>query len=404
MNSRQLKLGLENCVRYPPRVLSTGRVGLLANQASVDSQWRYSWDVLQHHFPGHVRAIFSPQHGLWCEQQANMIETEHTTHAELQLPIYSLYSETRRPTAEMLQGLDGLVIDLQDVGTRVYTFAWTVWQCLEACRERGLPVVLLDRPNPLGGHGIRGPVLDAEYASFVGGHPIPMQHGLSLGELARLMVRERQLDLDLEVVAMTHWRRNDVWETLGRTWVSPSPNLPTWASVRVYPGQVLLEGTNLSEGRGTTVPFECCGAPWIEPVRFADRLDSVQLDGVVFRPLRFRPTFDKYAGLSCGGVAIHISDASVFRAYDTSLAIIGCAAELYPQEFAWLPPPYEYETRRLPIDILSGSDSLRNTVRPGATWDREQIEGLSCVDEQVWWNRADGALLYGSDDRPRRGK
>src|SRR5262249_36609630 len=262
----------------PPEVLSrSARFGLLLNQASVNKDFEYSSTLLAGRFPGKLAALFSPQHGLWGEQQANMIETGHSRDDSLDIPIHSLYSETRKPTPAMLKGLECLVVDLQDVGTRVYTFAWTMMACMEACAEAGVPVVVLDRPNPLGGEIFEGPLLDLHYASFVGRSSIPMRHGLTMGELARWLNARHRIGAELQVVKMTGWSRRLLWPETGRTWVLTSPNLPRWEGCLVYPGQVLLEGTNLSEGRGTTTPFEVFGAPLINPQKLLAELTPLQL-------------------------------------------------------------------------------------------------------------------------------
>jgi uncharacterized protein YbbC (DUF1343 family) len=414
-----VSIGLDECAANPPAVLCGGRVGLLMNQASVDSRFRYAFDVLAESKAVRLGAIFSPQHGLWGEEQANMIETPHGRHPPLAgVPFYSLYSETRRPTAEMLRGLDALVIDLQDVGTRIYTYIWTVTHCLEACAAQGLPVVILDRPNPLGGVVIEGPPLDPEYASFVGRAPIPMRHALTIGELASHLNSSMHVSADLTVVPMGGWRRDMLWPETGLTWVPPSPNLPTFASALVYPGQVLLEGTNLSEGRGTTTPFEIVGAPFIEPFRLADALNEqvssapadagtrtraacdtrAGLAGAVFRPIRFRPTFDKWAGESFGGVFLHVTDARSFRPYATTLHILAAVKRLWPREFAWRPPSYEYESVHMPIDILSGSSQLREWLDapPRETpIPQALVRDSDATDGPQWMGRVADHLLYG---------
>ena len=265
-------IGLENCLDGPPDVLRGARFGLLVNQASVDFRYRYSHDLLAEAFPGQLAALFSPQHGLWSEDQDNMIETPHGRHPRLGIPAYSLYAEGRKPSAEMLEGLDCLVVDLQDVGTRVYTYIWTVSYCLEACREQGIPLVLLDRPNPLGGDRIEGPRLQTSYSSFVGRAAVPMRHGLTVGEMAGYLNRSMGIDATLEVVRMSAWQRSMTFDQIGRPWIPPSPNLPRPEGVGLYPGMVLVEGTNLSEGRGTTTPFEIVGAPFVDPHALAEAL------------------------------------------------------------------------------------------------------------------------------------
>jgi uncharacterized protein YbbC (DUF1343 family) len=392
--SAGVRVGLEVCLASPPPVLRGARLGLLMNQASVDGHFRYACDLLAERFPGQLAALFSPQHGLWGEQQANMIETPHGRYEPLGLPVYSLYSQTRRPTEEMLRGLDCLVIDLQDVGTRVYTFAWTVLHCLEACAAAGLPVVLLDRPNPTAGQVAEGPLLDNSFKSFVGGAAIPLRHGLTLGELARLVNAEQAIGAALHVVPMQGWRREMLFDGTGRAWVPPSPNMPRWQTALLYPGEVLLEGTNVSEGRGTTTPFELVGAPFIDPFRLARELVSFDLPGLQVRPVRFVPTFDKWRGQSCGGVAWHICDAAAVRSVRATLAILAVVRRLWPDEFALLPPPYEYETERMPLDILYGSAALRERLLSGVPLTNEDTSRLPALDEAAWRQRISGCLLY----------
>src|SRR5437868_4219862 len=390
----EFQTGLERCLADPPPSLRGARFGLLMNQGSVDRSFRYACDLLAAKFPGQLTAIFSPQHGLWCEEQANMIESGHSRYEPLDLPIYSLYSETRQPTPEMLRGLDCLVIDLQDVGTRVYTFAWTIQNCLKACAAAKLSVLILDRPNPLGGQIAEGPLLEPGYESFVGGASIPLRHGLTLGELARLMNVEQSIGAALDIVPMAGWRREMFFEQTGRAWVPPSPNMPRPKTALLYPGQVLLEGTNLSEGRGTTTPFEVVGAPFIDPYALAKELGHYQLAGLAIRPTRFVPTFDKWQGQSCGGIALHVVDPAAVRSVSATLAILAVIRSLWPNEFAWLPPPYEYEREKMPIDILFGSSRLREALLSESALSDATIKELARLDEVAWWQRAKSHLHY----------
>lgn len=403
MNVATLQIGLQRCVAQPPAVLR-GRLGLLMNQASVDCHLRYACDLLAEGMAGSrsatrpfaeqkatLAAIFSPQHGLWGTEQANMIESPHGWYEPLGVPVYSLYSQTRRPTAEMLRGLDCLAIDLQDVGTRVYTFAWTVQQCLVACAEHGVPVVVLDRPNPLGGIVAEGPLLQAGFESFVGGAAIPLRHGLTLGELALLINAEQQIGASLEVVPMAGWRRDMLWS--GQPWVPPSPNMPRIETALLYPGQVLLEGTNLSEGRGTTTPFEVVGAPFIDPHALAAELADLNPPGIRIRPIRFVPTFDKWQGQQCGGVYLHVTDPAAVRSVALTIGLLAAVRKLYPGHFAFLPPPYEYERQKMPIDILYGSPGLREALLSEAALTQATIEELAGLDEAAWWQRVQPYLL-----------
>lgn len=342
--------------------------GLIMHPASVTVDLRASVDAMLSAGCS-LRCLFGPQHGARGEKQDNMIESGHYVDGVTGLPVHSLYSDVRQPTAEMLAGLEVLFFDLQDVGVRVYTFVWTMALAMEACARAGVRFVVLDRPNPVGGEVIEGPVLRSGYESFVGLHPLPLRHGLTTGELARWLNVEAGIGCELEVVAMEGWRREMSWTDTGLPWVLPSPNLPMPASCAVYPGMVLVEGTNLSEGRGTTKPFELVGAPWLDPTSLAARLAAAELEGVRFRACSFEPTFQKHAGRLCGGVQLHVMDAATFRPVRAAVTLLAAARELAPADFAWRPPPYEYEERLMPIDILWGHDGLRAGIDSGAPVD-----------------------------------
>ena len=294
-----------------------------------------------------------------------MIETAHGRDDRRRVPVYSLYSETREPSAEMLREIDVLVIDLQDVGTRIYTYIYTMANCLIAARKHGVKVVVCDRPNPIGGVAVEGPMLIPGFESFVGLYPIPMRHGMTIGELARLFNEHFGIGADLEVVAMGGWRRDMYHDTAQTPWVMPSPNIPTLDTAIVYPGTVLFEGTNVSEGRGTTRPFELVGAPGVVAERFADELNRRRLPGVFFRPAVFEPTFHKHARQSCGGCQIHVLDRETFRPVLTGVALVAAFRAADPERFRWRDPPYEYEHEKLPFDILAGSSELREQIEVG---------------------------------------
>jgi uncharacterized protein YbbC (DUF1343 family) len=338
------------------------KVGVVCNPASVDADLRHVVDRLTEADGVTLAAIFGPQHGFRADLQDNMIESPHGRDPRRQVPVHSLYSETREPTAGMLRDLDVLIVDLQDVGTRVYTFAYTMANCLRAAARHGVPVIVCDRPNPVGGERVEGPVLEEAFRSFVGQFPVPLRHGLTIAELARLFNEAFGLGAPLDVVQMEGWRREMRHDETGLPWVMPSPNLPTLDSALVYPGMVLLEGTNLSEGRGTTRPFELCGAPWIDGEALAAGLEAQALPGVRFRPVFFEPTFQKHAGLRCGGCQLHVQDRAAFRPIETAIAILEAFRRMGPEKFAWRQPPYEYEAEKMPIDILYGSDALRHLV------------------------------------------
>jgi len=352
------------------RLLASGRlrgcrVGLVANPASVAGALAHAADLVAAAPGVTLAALFGPQHGFHADVQDNMIETPHVRDPVRRAPVHSLYSETREPTREMLDGLDLLVVDLQDVGTRVYTFVYTMANCLRAAARHGIPVIVCDRPNPIGGDAVEGPVLEPGYESFVGQFPIPLRHGLTVGELARLFNDHFGLGAALEVVPMDRWSRRAYFDETGLPWVMPSPNMPTLDTAVVYPGAVLFEGTQLSEGRGTTRPFELVGAPWVDARGLAARLNGYGLPGVRFRPVVFEPTFHKFAGQPCGGCQLHVTDRAGFLPVLSAVALMRELHAESPARFAWRPPPYEYEHERMPIDILAGSSALRAAIERG---------------------------------------
>ncbi len=358
-----------------PKTLRNSRLGLVLHPASVDRRLIHTLDVFLNHSSLNVTALFGPQHGIRGETQDNMIEWEGFEDPKTGLPVFSLYGQHRKPTPQMLDLMDCMVIDLQDVGSRYYTFIWTMALIMEACEEADKAVVVLDRPNPIGGITFEGPVLDEAYSSFVGLKPLPIRHGMTIGEVAQYLQDRFYSRLQLYVLMMRGYRRNMYFDDTGLPWVMPSPNMPTIDTALVYPGQCLLEGTTLSEGRGTTRPFEIFGAPFIDPDVLLKRLKDFRLKGVVFRPLYFIPTFQKHKDLLCGGIQIHITDRSVYRPFKTSVAILKAIRELYPNQPLWRDPPYEYEYEKLPIDILAGTERLRHDIDSGV--------GLRQME--LWW-------------------
>lgn len=337
-------------------------MGLICNQASVNHKLHHAADLLYEHPSIDLRALFGPQHGIRGDVQDNMIETEHTVDRATGLPIHSLYSDTREPTEGMLNDLDVLVFDMQDVGCRIYTFAYTMANCMMAARKFGKKVIVCDRPNPINGVDVSGNVLEPDHASFVGQFAIPTRHGMTLGELARMFNNHFELNSDLEVVKMDGWERSYWQDQTDAPWVLPSPNIPTLDSATVFPGTVHFEGTQLSEGRGTTRPFELVGAPYVNPEEYARSLNDLDLPGVFFRSCIFRPTFQKHAGTSCGGVQIHVTDRHAFEPVITGLALVKIAYDLYTGEFRWKEPPYEYVYDRNPFDVIAGTSSIREAI------------------------------------------
>jgi uncharacterized protein YbbC (DUF1343 family) len=380
-----VRIGAEILLANSRSFLRGERVGLVVHPASVLPNLRHTADALMNEASSRLVALFGPQHGARGEKQDNMIESEHYRDPDTGLPVHSLYSETRRPTEHMLSDLDVLVFDLQDVGTRIYTFIYTMSYCMEACAEYGKRMIILDRPNPINGRQVEGNLLEPEFKSFVGRYPLPMRHGMTVGELARFFNAEFKIECDLSVVPMEGWKRAD--------WVQPSPNIPTLDSAVVYPGMVLVEGTRLSEGRGTTRPFELVGAPYIRPRDLAGRLNSQDLPGVQFRAAYFEPTSQKWSGQTCGGVQIHVQDRQVFEPYLTGIAVLTAIQALYPESFKWREPPYEYEDDKRPIEILSGSDRIPAQIESGIS--PAEIRSGWQSDVARFLRQREPYLLYG---------
>ncbi len=377
-----IKTGIESLAAAPPDWLQGKRLGLLCNQGSTDHNFLHSRDIVNAVLPGQLKCLFSPQHGFFADKQDNMIESSHMTDRLTGLPLFSLYGETRKPTGEMFDHLDVLLIDLQDVGTRVYTFIHTVAYCLEAAAQFGKKVVVLDRPNPIGGEQLEGNLVEDDCRSFVGLFPIPMRHGLTIGEMARLFNDHFGINADLEVICMEGWQRWMYFDDTGLPWVFPSPNMPTWATALVYPGQVIWEGTTVSEGRGTCLPFELFGAPYLEHDRLLAALDQEDLAGCLLRPVAFEPTSNKYQGLLCNGFHLQVTDRRLFQPYRTSLALMAGLLELYSDQFGYKDPPYEYEDDKMPIDMILGNRGVRESLQSGAKpaeledgW-RQDIDGF----------------------------
>jgi uncharacterized protein YbbC (DUF1343 family) len=363
----KMKLGLEVLLDSRIQLLRDARVGLIVNPASMNSGLEHTADLFHIHPQINLTALFGPQHGIRGETQDNMIEWQSFVDLRTGLPAYSLYGQTRKPTGEMLNNVDVLVFDVQDIGTRVYTFIYTMALAMEAARENRKRFVVLDRPNPIGGYQIEGNILDRSFTSFVGMFPIPMRHGLTAAELALMFNREFGIGCELEVVAMEGWHRKVYYDETGLPWVMPSPNMPTLDTAVVYPGAVMFEGTEVSEGRGTTRPFEILGAPYINPYRLVEQLEAEQLEGVIFRPLWFEPTFHKFKGERSGGVQLHVTDRATFKPVITGVAVIKAIRGLWPDCFAWRQPPYEYVYDRLPFDVINGGPQLREQIEAGAS-------------------------------------
>ncbi len=394
---KKISTGLEELIRlkkYQDQI--KGNIGLLCHSASIDSNYQLGVVPLQKIFKKRLKKLFGPQHGFVTDVQDNMVETKTFHHPYLNLPIFSLYGETRTPNAEMLEGLDTVIVDLQDVGTRVYTYISTLGLLMQECEKKGIEVVILDRPNPVGGEIIEGNILEEEFKSFVGIHPIPMRHGLTMGEVGAYYQKYFYPNCSLKVIAMKGWKRSYFFKDTGLPWVNPSPNLPTMEGSLAYVGTVLFEGTNISEGRGTTRSLEVLGHPKIEPWSLHDEiqkdLKKWKLEGFVLRPLIFQPTFQKFSGVPCGGFQIHVTDYKKFRPWRLGQYLVKKFKNHLGDDFKWNTSPYEYEDKKLAIDLINGSDKIRNWVdsKAGLT----ELLKLENIGRTTYLNQRKSVLIY----------
>jgi len=395
-SDRRTVLGIDALLQDPSPIAGK-RVGLITNHAGLTAAGVPTWKALFDLPDVRLVRLFGPEHGV--DGGAEYMEgVSGSIHRETGLPVASLYGTTAnslKPRDEDLADLDLLVFDVPDVGSRYYTFHWTMLLAMAACARLEKGFVVCDRPNPLGG-AVEGAPQDPDHLSFVGLHAIPVRHGMTSGELARLLAAERGLDLDLAVSPMRGWGRDTSWSDTGLPWIPPSPNIPTVAAARVYPGMCLLEGTNVSEGRGTTRPFEFLGAPWLDPLSLSETLRRRELPEVDFLPTRFRPAFEKHAGKTCGGVMIAVRDTAVFRPFETGLAVIAAIRDLAPENFRWRSEPYEFDSRPA-IDVLTGSPGFRDDLDAG----RGALAQIARHREEApkFLARRDPFLLY-PDHRP----
>jgi uncharacterized protein YbbC (DUF1343 family) len=397
-----VQTGLDVLLEEGIRGLRGRRVGVLCHPASVNSRLVHIVDALAA-VQVNLTRLFGPEHGIRGEAQ-DMVGVEGDRDPRTRIPVTSLYGEAAEslvPTAAELADIDVLLVDLQDVGSRYYTFIWTMALCLQSAARAGVAVMVLDRPNPIGGAAVEGGEVAPWAESFVGLGSVPIRHGLTIGEVARLVQAgipwggerfAKPLDCDLQVVAMRGWKRGDFFDATGLPWVLPSPNMPTVETALVYPGLCLLEGTNVSEGRGTTRPFEIIGAPFVDGYLLAASLAEQGLRGVSFRPLSFRPTFHKFAGQVCGGVQIHVSDRAAFRPYLTGVAILRALRGLVGKSFRWRTEKYEFVSDRPAIDLLTGGDAIRKGIEAGASLDDLRATWQSAED--AFAERRRGSLLY----------
>ncbi len=390
-NSRT-RLGVEILLDEKIDLIKGQRVGLVCNQASVLPNLAHVADVFGERNDFELTTLFGPQHGIRGDVQDNMIETPHTIDERTGVPVYSLYSETREPTKEMLDDLDTIVFDMQDVGCRIYTFVYTMANCMRAAKKFGKNVIVCDRPNPINGVAVEGNVTETEFTSFVGQFEIPTRHGMTCGELAKLFNEHFGIGCELEVVAMEGWRREMWFEETRLPWVLPSPNIPTVDTCVVFPATVHVEGTELSEGRGTTKVFELNGAPFIDPYAWVAQLQKYDFAGVAFRHAFFRPTFQKWADQTCGGLQIHIIDRDAFKPVIVGIAMIKTAYDLYTDKFEWKRDAYEYVFDKNPFDVVSGTDKIRKAIEAGVSL--KQIEDGWAKESKEFGELRKKFLLY----------
>lgn len=400
-----MQLGIDRLITATDlqRRLAGKRLALVAHPASMTQDMSHSIDALMDCGNLHITAAFGPQHGMRGDKQDNMIESDDYFDPLHKIPVFSLYGEVRRPTDEMMATFDVLLFDVQDIGCRIYTYVTTLLYLLEACAEQGKPIWILDRPNPAG-RPIEGTILTDGWHSFVGAGRIPMRHGLTMGEMARWFVARHRIEADLHVIAMRHYRIDHPpgygWPTGQLSWVNPSPNASSLNMARVFPGTVLIEGTNLSEGRGTTIPLEVAGAPDIDIYRILDKMHGLAPDwmrGAVIRPGYFQPTFHKHTGKLCQGFQVHTDspayEHTVFQPYRLICLFLKALRLIHPNYDLWRKPPYEYETDRLPIDLINGGPALREWVDdPQATI--ADMESHLKKDESYWAEDIKNILRY----------
>lgn len=377
--------------------LFKGNVGVLCHSASVDGNLNHTLEIMLKLFGDRVKKVYGPQHGFVTDVQDNMIETDHFTHPYFKLPIYSLYSETRVPTNEMLEGIDHLFVDMQDVGTRIYTYIYTMTHLLEKCADLDIEVIILDRPNPINGIQTEGNILNTKFASFVGRHDLPVRHGLTMAEVAQ-MHQKYFFDktCNLKIIEMENWKREMYFEETGLPWVMPSPNLPTVEGCIPFVGTVLYEGTNISEGRGTTRSLEIVGHPNIEPWSFKQKLDGIfsktDLTGFYLRSINFQPTFQKHAGTSCGGYQIHVTDRASFQPWKTCQVLLQALVQELGDDFHYKKDPYEYGEDLNPMDMINGDDRFREFYEKNQSYD--QLLKLESENQDTFTQRRNSILLY----------
>ena len=393
MNKNRTRLGIEILLDEKIGLLKGRRVALVCNQASVlPETFAHAADVFHEHADINLTTLFGPQHGIRGDVQYNMIETPHVRDERTGVMVYSLYSEVREPTEEMLADVDDIVVDLQDVGCRIYTFVYTMANCMRAAKKFGKRVVVCDRPNPINGNAVEGNITENAFTSFVGQFALPTRHGMTIGELARMFNEHFGIGCELEVVEMQNWSREMWGDECGLPWILPSPNIPDVDTCVVFPATVHLEGTELSEGRGTTLPFFLNGAPFIDAYEWAAELRKFDLPGVAFREAYFRPTFCEFAGETCGGVQIHVTDREIFTPVITGIAMVKTIFDMYPDKFQWRQNAYEYEFDKNPFDVVCGTDRVRKAIEAGSNLAELEAGWQSQLTEFIDLRRS--SLLY----------
>lgn len=392
---KKIVTGLNNLLSNKIGFLKGKTLGLVVNHTSLAEDGRHSIAHFQEDPQFSVNKLFSPEHGLYGIDQ-DMIGVEDSTDPVSGLPVVSLYGhdeKTLAPDPALFADIDTLVFDIQDVGSRYYTYIYTLANCMEVCGGAGIPIVVCDRPNPINGIQVEGNLVRKGWESFVGQYPIPNRHGMTVGELANLFRDHFGIQCDLTVVPMKGWQRSMWYDQTGLTWVAPSPNMAALSTATVYPGMCLVEGTNLSEGRGTTLPFELCGAPYINPRQLVEELEKVNLTGLFARHCFFKPSFQKWAGKTCGGIQLHVTDRDRFKPFLTGLAVIRAIARLYPDSFVWRTEPYEFVSDRLAIDLLYGHPDWREKHMTGQS-SLQAIEETWQEELQTFKNIRREYLLY----------
>lgn len=392
-NSVRTRLGVEVLLSEKIDLIRGLRVGLVCNQASVlPETFRHAADVFHEHPDINLTTLFGPQHGIRGDVQYNMIETPHVRDSRTGIMVYSLYSEVREPTEEMVQDIEAFVVDLQDVGCRIYTFVYTMANCMRAAKKFGKKVIVCDRPNPIGGNTIEGNITEDAFKSFVGQFELPTRHGMTIGELAKMFNEHFGIGCDLDVVQMTGWSR-DMWgDETGLPWILPSPNIPDVDTCVVFPATVHIEGTELSEGRGTTLPFFLNGAPFIDPYAWAEELRKFDFPGVAFREAYFRPWFAEWVDETCGGVQIHITDREAFTPVIVGIAMVKTIFEMHPDKFQWRQNAYEYVFDKNPFDVICGTDKVRKQIEHGTSV--KEIEESWITGLEVFGKTRQSFLIY----------